>query len=142
LAAALTVIADVTTKVTAVYVLSAEPVDLRIIEFRLVRNSGVAFGVGAFLAPGVLLALTACVALAMAVGVWRGSLPTGTADGLVIGGATSNLVDRLIGGTVIDMIDLGWWPAFNVADVSIVVGVGMLLIQSIQAQGRVAEGRA
>jgi signal peptidase II len=45
--------------------------------------------------------------------------------GLVValGGATSNLLDRIRRGAVIDFIALAWWPAFNLADVAIVVGV-------------------
>ena len=47
--------------------------------------------------------------------------------GLLIGGSISNLVDRVRLGYVTDFLDLRWWPAFNLADASIVVGVGVLL---------------
>jgi signal peptidase II len=49
--------------------------------------------------------------------------------GLVVAlaGATSNLCDRLRRGAVIDFIALGWWPAFNLADVAIVGGVAVLI---------------
>jgi len=52
--------------------------------------------------------------------VW---LPTG----LLIGGATGNLIDRVTEGAVVDFVDLPWWPAFNVADVAITCGVVSLL---------------
>jgi signal peptidase II len=42
---------------------------------------------------------------------------------VALGGATSNLLDRVGRGAVIDFIALGWWPAFNLADVAIVIGV-------------------
>jgi signal peptidase II len=92
------------------------------------RNRGVAFGL--FSDGGALLAIVAVVAL---VGllvffvrhmdrrlVW---LPTG----LLIGGAAGNLLDRVREGSVTDFVDLPLWPAFNVADVAITVGVLALL---------------
>jgi signal peptidase II len=52
-------------------------------------------------------------------------LPVGL--GLVIGGSVSNLVDRVRLGYVTDFIDFRWWPAFNLADSFIVIGVVVLL---------------
>lgn len=43
--------------------------------------------------------------------------------GVALGGATGNLIDRLRYGSVIDFIDLRFWPVFNLADVAIVVGL-------------------
>jgi len=48
---------------------------------------------------------------------------TAVGFGLVLGGATGNLSDRLARGSVVDFIALGWWPAFNVADAALVVGL-------------------
>jgi signal peptidase II len=42
-------------------------------------------------------------------------------------GSASNLYDRLQNGVVIDFLDLGWWPASNVADVALVLGVAVAL---------------
>lgn len=50
---------------------------------------------------------------------------------LVIGGIIGNLIDRIVYGYVIDFIDFSFWPAFNVADSSISIGVVILLISSI-----------
>ena len=47
------------------------------------------------------------------------------AGGLLIGGAVSNLIDRVARGSVVDFIDFSFWPTFNLADVAIVVGVGL-----------------
>lgn len=47
--------------------------------------------------------------------------------GLIVGGALGNLVDRLKDGAVVDFISVGWWPAFNVADSSISVGMVLLI---------------
>lgn len=50
---------------------------------------------------------------------------------LLLGGAMGNVIDRVLGGAVIDFLDVhlaGWhWPAFNVADIAINLGVGLLL---------------
>jgi signal peptidase II len=58
--------------------------------------------------------------------------------GVVLGGALGNLVDRalreghgFLGGRVVDFVDLRWWPVFNVADASLWVGIGILLLASI-----------
>ncbi len=48
--------------------------------------------------------------------------------GLVLGGAISNGVDRLLQGYVVDFINLHWWPVFNVADSAIVVGVLLAIV--------------
>ena len=48
--------------------------------------------------------------------------------GLIVGGALGNLMDRLKDGAVVDFISVGWWPAFNVADSSISVGMVLLIL--------------
>jgi signal peptidase II len=70
----------------------------------------------------------ACTALVVAAGAASSSHRL-AAVGLVIalGGATSNLLDRVRRGAVIDFIAVGWWPAFNVADVAIVAGIAVAL---------------
>jgi signal peptidase II len=55
---------------------------------------------------------------------------------LVLGGAVGNLIDRMVFGFVIDFLDVyynDWhWPAFNIADSAITVGIGLLLIDSFR----------
>lgn len=55
--------------------------------------------------------------------------------GLVIGGAIGNVIDRVRFGGVVDFLDFHWgdrhWPAFNVADSAIVIGIAMLLFDSL-----------
>jgi signal peptidase II len=126
----LTVAADVMTKVIAVRELRDEAIDLGIIHLRLVYNDGVAFGVGAFIPPLLLVSLVGLLTIGLGVAMWRGVLPMSIATGLVLGGALGNLADRAVGGSVVDMFALEWWPAFNLADVGIVVGVTVLLLGS------------
>jgi signal peptidase II len=47
--------------------------------------------------------------------------------GLALGGASSNMYDQLSRGGVMDFLDLGWWPVFNLADVAISLGVSLIL---------------
>jgi signal peptidase II len=51
--------------------------------------------------------------------------------GLILGGAVSNGVDRLVQGYVVDFIDLHRWPVFNVADMSIVIGILLALLLTL-----------
>lgn len=57
---------------------------------------------------------------------------------LILGGAVGNLIDRLTRGAVVDWLDFYWnamhWPAFNLADVWIVTGAGLMLLKSFQRQ--------
>lgn len=68
----------------------------------------------------------ACTVLVLATGAASPSHGIAGA-GLVmaLAGATSNLLDRLARGAVVDFIALGWWPAFNLADAAIVAGVAV-----------------
>lgn len=51
---------------------------------------------------------------------------------LVFAGLWGNLLDRLTQGFVVDFIDLGWWPVFNIADSAIVVAVCVLLLEQLR----------
>ncbi len=94
------------------------------------RNTGVAFGAleGSGTVVGVLIALALLLLIgyfAVNAGRRRLWLPVG----MLLGGALGNLVDRVREGAVIDFIDPVAWPAFNLADSAIVVGVlGLLYV--------------
>ncbi len=93
-----------------------------------VHNSGVAFGLlSGGQGPVVVLIAVAVVVLVayFATHLQRPLLwlPTG----LLLGGAVGNLCDRVRGAGVVDFIELPHWPAFNVADAAITVGVVALL---------------
>jgi signal peptidase II len=94
-----------------------------------VQNSGIAFGLFAE-ATGVVIVLTLIAICWMLVyfsrsGARHPLLPV--AVGLLIGGSVSNLADRIRLGHVTDFLDLRYWPAFNLADSFIVIGVAILL---------------
>jgi signal peptidase II len=69
----------------------------------------------------------ACTAALHVSGATLQSLPSLWGVGAALGGAAGNLVDILRRQAVVDFIDLGWWPAFNVADVGIVGGLTVVL---------------
>jgi signal peptidase II len=58
-------------------------------------------------------------------GAWFQSAGALCGLGLALGGAAGNLLDILRRRHVVDFIDLGWWPVFNVADVAIVAGLAL-----------------
>jgi len=100
-----------------------------------VRNTGIAFGLFSDRTSGVIL-VTALAVVGMVVFFARSGrrhplLPVSL--GLVLGGSVSNLADRLRAGYVTDFLDLDYWPAFNLADTFIVVGVALLFLSFVAA---------
>jgi signal peptidase II len=95
----------------------------------LTHNRGVAFGLAG--GAGVPLILITVVALG-AVGYMFARDPRRPwmwiATGLLAGGAIGNLVDRARANRVTDFVDVGPWPAFNLADVCVVAGVLLLVL--------------
>ncbi len=107
--------------------------------FSLTMNKGVAFGMFSQLPDFLrILALCSTTLIALGVLVWiyrrygRYSRWIAGALGLVGGGALGNLLDRLRYGAVVDFLDFylgNWhWPAFNIADSGICVGVVLLVL--------------
>jgi signal peptidase II len=93
-----------------------------------VQNSGIAFGLFSQ-ATSMVIVLTSVVVIWMVFffarsGARHPLLPA--ALGLVIGGSVANLFDRVISGHVTDFVDFSFWPAFNLADSFIVLGVAAL----------------
>jgi signal peptidase II len=109
--------------------------------FRLVIvwNRGVSFGMlggDRALPPWLLSAIAVAVCIGLFVWLRRTDrVLTGWGIGLVMGGAIGNVIDRARWGAVFDFADFHighWhWPAFNVADSAIVVGVALMLIDSL-----------
>jgi signal peptidase II len=126
---------DQGSKALAVQVLEGRPpIDLGVLDLRLVRNSGGAFGIpGLF--PGLFILVTLVVVVLMLRALPRtNQLSLILAYGLVAGGALGNVVDRIArdpgfpAGRVVDFIDLRWWPVFNLADSGIVVGALLIAL--------------
>jgi signal peptidase II len=134
--AALVVLLDQLTKHWALNALDTGPRDVVwTLRFNLAFNSGMAFSRGKGLGPvigalALVVVVGAVIALARSRGIQRTwALPIG----MIVGGAAGNLADRLfrgdgwLRGSVVDFIDLQWWPIFNVADIGVTVGGAWLL---------------
>ena len=95
-------------------------------------NTGGAFGVlsssTTLLAIVATLVVVALIYTASRLGSGR-LVAVGVA--LVIGGAIGNLIDRVRVGYVIDYIDFHFWPVFNIADIAITIGAGLLVIAAL-----------
>jgi len=103
---------------------------------RHVENSGIAFGLFSNATAAVIVVTAIAIAWMLVYFARSGArhpvLPV--ALGLVIGGSVSNLADRVRLGFVTDFLDFRYWPAFNLADSSIVIGVGILLAALLLAE--------
>lgn len=109
-----------------------------------VHNTGAAFGL--FPGQSFILTIIAIVAITIILVYafissryfpWLDSRLGRLALGLVFGGTVGNLIDRLRLGYVTDFIDFGYWPAFNIADSSVTIGVIIFaysLLRSTQAE--------
>lgn len=145
--------ADLISKVVVVARLSHHP-PVRLLggllTLRLIRNSGAAFSLG----TSLTLAFTA-IAVGVIIFILRTarrlrSIPWAITLGLLLGGATGNLADRIfrapgpMRGDVVDWIQLPHWPVFNLADSAIVCGgvlAVLLAVRGLRLDGTVDRGR-
>ncbi len=115
-----------------------------ILSLTYVQNRGAAFGIlsDADLPYQSWMFSIVSLAALLAIAVYALRLPTSdrlaqSALSLVMGGACGNLIDRAFHGYVIDFVDVYWkahhWPAFNVADSCISVGVCLLLLDILRS---------
>jgi len=109
----------------------------RVLRFTHTTNSGAAFGI--FPNQGSFFMLVAVIVV-IAILIYYRNLPAGNwlmrlSLGLQLGGAVGNLIDRVRYGYVIDFIDIGFWPIFNLADASIVIGVVLLAYSLWRTEG-------
>ncbi len=108
------------------------PAGWTLIHFSHVENAGAAFGIlqgaGGFLVAAGLVAVAGVTFFLLTLPSHSRFYPT--ALSLILGGALGNLIDRVRFGAVTDFIDPIYYPAFNLADSCIVVGVAALLVLS------------
>ena len=150
LVAATILVADQVTKAWALRDLADRgslPVAPGYLALTFVRNRGSAFG----LAPAGAMTLAAIAAIAIVAMIFAER--RGLRDwslvlcvGLLLGGATGNLIDRLRLGFVVDFVDLQWhgrnfWPVFNVADSAITVGAVWLILHSWRREKQASPGK-
>lgn len=105
------------------------------LRLRVIENTGTAFSLTSDSGPWVSVIALVVVVVLVRSGRDQRSPWVLASYGLVVGGTLGNLVDRLfragdgglLSGPVIDMVDLQWFPVFNLADAALTVGIGLLL---------------
>lgn len=126
------------------------PVIQNLFNLTLVYNPGAAFGMfGSWSDTSRWIALTVVSIVALLVVVWflvheaKGDRSSQLALTAILAGAVGNVIDRVRFDYVVDFLDFYWgtyhWPAFNIADAAICLGVATLLIQAVFGKKPVAE---
>jgi signal peptidase II len=137
-AAALVFVLDQLTKQWALGSLDDRAIDLvGSLRLRLTFNDSAAFSIGGGRTTLIALVGVGVAAVIVRLGLRADHRIWAVGLGVILGGALGNLGDRafragdgFLGGRVVDFVDLQWWPVFNVADVSLWVGIGLLGIAS------------
>ncbi len=105
--------------------------------FTLVRNRGISFGLfsdGTLAVPVIAASIVVLAVLIRYGKREEGCLPMRVAAGMIAGGITGNLIDRIVRGAVVDFLDFRVWPVFNIADSLIVIGVCLMLVLMLKAR--------
>ncbi|SMB94458.1 signal peptidase II Aspartic peptidase. MEROPS family A08 [Thermanaeromonas toyohensis ToBE] len=106
------------------------PVLNNIFHLTYINNPGAAFGIFAYQTPLFIiltLAVIGIIIIAYKQFPIHNRLNLKLALALQLGGALGNLLDRIRFGYVVDFLDFRVWPVFNLADVAIVLGVGLII---------------
>lgn len=103
----------------------------------MVQNFGVSFGMFNNMPNGhiILSVMAIAITVILLIWMWREKkLYMAVALGLIIGGAVGNIIDRALYGAVADFLDVYWgnyhWPAFNLADSAVFIGVVLILLEN------------
>jgi signal peptidase II len=143
-AAAVVVGLDQLTKHLAVTGLDDGPVGLvGSVRLALTFNDGAAFNLGSGRTSGIAVVALAIAVILVVLGLRAPRPGVAVGYGVVLGGAAGNLVDRalragdgFLGGRVVDFVDLGFWPVFNLADAALWVGIAILVGTSVRDERR------
>lgn len=137
-AGAVVIALDQLTKQLAVSGLDDGPIELiGSLRLALTFNDSAAFSLGG--GRTTWIAAVGCViaVVVLVIGLRSETRAGAVGYGVLFGGAAGNLADRgfrsgggVLGGHVVDFVDLGWWPVFNVADAALWVGIGLLVLES------------
>jgi len=105
-------------------------IDLGFMKFELSQNYGIAFGIAL---PQVAIVLLAMALLFVVFRIFTSEfnmndVVTHLSFSMIVGGAIGNLIDRFTRGYVVDFISVWKWPNFNFADISVVLGVVIVII--------------
>jgi signal peptidase II len=105
------------------------------LRLRVIENTGTAFSLTSDSGQWVSVVALVVVAVVLWTGRHQRSPWVLASYGLVVGGTAGNMIDRVaraddgfLTGPVIDMVDLQWFPVFNLADSALTVGIGILVV--------------
>jgi signal peptidase II len=148
--AAVTLVLDQASKLWLYFVVdiaARQPIEITsFFNLILVWNQGVSFGLfqqNSEAGRWFLFAFKLVAAVALTIWIWRaGNRVLALGLGLIVGGAIGNAIDRALYGAVLDFAHFFWgrfsWYVFNIADAAIVVGVAVLLYDSVRPQAALA----
>ena len=137
------VLIDQYTKHLASSALESGPLSLipAVLQLKLSHNNSLAFGLffNKWLIAGLIM-----IALILLIATYVTSFSQKTmlslvALGMILGGAVGNIIDRIRVGHVVDFIDIVFWSIFNVADIAIVAGLIILLVESFISSPNIQE---
>ncbi|MFH1768350.1 MAG: signal peptidase II [Candidatus Omnitrophota bacterium] len=116
------------------FFLQSIPLIKNILHITVIPNTGAAFGVLQGCSPLLLSigVIFVAILLFMLKREKNKSAVEMAAFGLILGGAVSNIFDRIVYGFVIDYIDIRVWPVFNIADTCITIGAAILVLRSFK----------
>jgi len=122
------------------------PLIRNILHITFVRNTGAAFGLfkqGTFIFILISLAAVVFISLLILGAIKKGRFSSSSPQfdfGLIfiLSGALGNLVDRVRFGYVVDFIDVRIWPVFNMADMAITIGTGLLIFSFLRQEKRIS----
>ncbi|MBS1847202.1 MAG: signal peptidase II [Actinobacteria bacterium] len=146
----LVVVIDQLTKAWALRSFASEPRHVAwTLHLVVAYNTGTAFSLFSGRGVGPVIALVAVVVVVIVVWTLRfvRGWPAVVGSALIIGGALGNLADRLFRshgagmfqGAVVDWIDFGWWPVFNIADMAVTCGAILLAVAAFFAPGEAGD---
>ena len=108
------------------------------LQLNLGFNNGMAFGQGQGFGPLIAVVATVVIVYLLVTLRSESTRMSTIGIGLLIGGAAGNLIDRMfrgddgfLRGAVVDFIDFQWFPIFNIADIAINVGAGLLILNAL-----------
>lgn len=99
----------------------------RVLELKIKANPGIAFGIN--INPFIFYPLVIILFILLYL-AFKNSFPK--ALSLIIGGAISNIIDRIYLGHVVDFINFQIWSVFNLADLAIIVGAVILIFKALK----------
>ena len=109
-----------------------------------IHNTGAAFSVLEGKTFFLILVQILVILAIFVYMIWKGSSlhwTFKTSMALIVGGGLGNLIDRVNNGYVVDFLHFHFWPIFNIADISVCCGCGLLILYVFFIEGKLKDGK-